>query len=73
MGVLPALSYLRRLQAERPVLFFVLLAVAFWVGFQVVLHQSASSSGRWAWPAWAPLVVVLIALVVIARRQQRMR
>jgi uncharacterized membrane protein YhdT len=67
------MSYLRRLQAERPVLFFVLLAVAFWVGFQVVLTIIGLVLGPLGLPAWAPLVVVLIALVVIARRQQRMR
>ena len=67
------MTYLRRLQAERPVLFFVLLAVAFWVGFQVVLTIIGLFLGPLGLPAWAPLVVVLIALVVIARRQQRMR
>jgi hypothetical protein len=67
------MSYLRRLQAERPVLFFVLLAVAFWVGFQVVLTIIGFFLGPFGLPAWAPLVVVLIAAVVIARRQQRSR
>ena len=67
------MSYLRRLQAERPVLFFVLLAVAFWVGFQVVLTIIGLVLGPLGLPSWAPLVVVLIAAVVIARRQQRSR
>jgi TRAP-type C4-dicarboxylate transport system permease small subunit len=67
------MNYLRRLHTERPVLFFVLLAVAFWVGFQVVLTVLSLILGPLGLPAWAPLVVVLIALVVIARRQQRSR
>jgi hypothetical protein len=67
------MNYLRRLQYERPVLFWVLTALAFWVGFQVVLTVIGLVLGPFGLPGWVPIVVVLAVLVVIARRQQRMR
>jgi hypothetical protein len=67
------MSYLRRLQVERPVLFWVLTAVAFWVGFQVVLTLIGFVLGPFGLPVWVPIVVVLGVLVWIARRQQRSR
>jgi hypothetical protein len=65
------MDYLRRLQAERPLLFWLAIAVAFWLGFQLVLFIAALVLGPFGLPSWAPLVVVLGVLVVIARRQQR--
>jgi hypothetical protein len=67
------MNYLRRLQYERPLLFMVVLFVGLWVGFQVVLYVAQLILGPFGLPAWAPLVLVLVILVVIARRQQRSR
>jgi hypothetical protein len=65
------MDYLRRLQMERPVLFWVVVAVAIVVGFQLLLFIAGLLLGPFGVPSWAPLVVVLGVLVVIARRQQR--
>ena len=65
------MNYLRRLQMERPVLFWVLTLVAFWLAFQLILALAAVLLGPFSLPSWAPLVVVVGVLVVIARRQQR--
>ncbi len=67
------MDYLRRLQMERPWLFFVLLFVAFIVGFQLVLFVAELLLGPFGLPAWAPIVLVLGVLVFIARRQDRSR
>jgi len=67
------MNYLRRLQYERPLLFMVVLFVGLWVGFQVVLYVAQLILGPFGLPAWAPLVLVLVILVVIARKQQRSR
>ena len=67
------MNYLRRLQMERPVLFWVATALAFWLGFQLVLVVAALLLGPFGLPSWAPIAVVLGVLVVIARRQQRSR
>ncbi len=65
------MDYLRRLQMERPVLFWVVVAVAIVVGFQLLLFIAGLLLGPFGVPSWVPLVVVLGVLVVIARRQQR--
>ena len=65
------MEYLRRLQTERPVLFWILVLVAFWVGFQLLLFVVGLILGPFGVPYWVPLVVVIGALVLIARRQQR--
>ena len=65
------MNYLRRLQMERPVLFWVLTLVAFWLAFQLILMIAALLLGPFSLPSWAPLVVVVGVLVFIARRQQR--
>ena len=65
------MEYLRRLQMERPVLFWIVLLVAFIVGFQLLLFVAGLLLGPFDVPAWAPMVVVLGVLVFIARRQQR--
>ena len=65
------MNYLRRMQMERPVLFWVVLAVAFWLGFQLVLFVAQLLLGPFGLPSWAPIAVVIGVLVLIARRQQR--
>ena len=65
------MDYLRQLQMERPVLFWVVLLVAFLVGFQLLLFVASILLGPLSLPSWAPLVLVMGALVLIARRQQR--
>jgi hypothetical protein len=49
------------------------MAVAFWLGFRVVLFVAALLLGPFGLPAWVPLVVVVGVLVLIARRQQGSR
>jgi hypothetical protein len=65
------MDYMRRMQMERPLLFWLAIAVAFWVAFRLVLFVAALVLGPFGLPSWVPLVVVIGALVVIARRQQR--
>ena len=67
------MDYLRRLQTERPVLFWVALIVAFWFGFQLLLFVAGLVLGPFGLPSWVPIAVVLGVLVVIARGQQRSR
>jgi membrane-bound ClpP family serine protease len=64
------MDYLRRLQAESPLLFLVLLFVAIFVAFQVLLFVAELVLGPFGLPGWAPLALVLIGLIVVARRQQ---
>ncbi len=65
------MEYLRRMQMERPGLFWVVVLIAFIVGFQLLLFVVRLFLGPFGVPSWVPLAVVLGALVVIARRQQR--
>jgi hypothetical protein len=67
------MNHLRRMQAERPVVFWVVTAVAFWLSFQLVLLVVGLVLGPFGLPAWVPIAVVLGALVLVARRQQRSR
>lgn len=67
------MDYLKRLQYERPVLFWVVLLVGFWLAFQVLLFVASVLLGGFSLPAWAPLALVLGALVLVARGQQRSR
>jgi uncharacterized membrane protein len=67
------MNYLRRMQLERPVLFWVAAALAFWLAFRLVLFVAALVLGPFGLPSWAPIVVVLGVLVLIARRQQGSR
>jgi hypothetical protein len=67
------MHFLRRMQTERPVLFWLAILLAFWLGFRIVLFVAALVLGPFGLPSWAPIVVVLAVLVVIARRQQRSR
>ncbi|WP_222192242.1 hypothetical protein [Modestobacter italicus] len=65
------MDYLNRLRMERPVLFWVVLLVGFWLAFQVLLFLVALVIGPFGLPSWAPIAVVLAILVIVARRQQR--
>lgn len=67
------MNHLRRLRFERPLLFWLGVALAFWIGFQLVLDVVALFLGPFGLPGWAPIALVLAVLVVIARRQQRGR
>jgi hypothetical protein len=67
------MNYLRRMQTERPVLFWAAIALGMWLGFQLVLFVVGLVLGPFGLPSWVPLAVVLGVLVVIARRQQRAR
>ena len=67
------MNYLRRLQMERPLVFWAGMLLAFWLGFQLVLFVIGLVLGPFGLPSWVPLLIVLGALVVIARRQQRSR
>lgn len=66
-------DYLRRLQMERPWLFLAVLLVAFYVAFRLVLFVAELVLGPFGLPPWAPLLLVLGVLVVVARLQQRSR
>jgi hypothetical protein len=67
------MDYLKRLQYERPVLFWVILLVGFWLGFQLLLFVADLLLSGFSLPGWAPIVLVIGVLVVIARRQQNSR
>ncbi len=67
------MNHLRRLQAERPVVFWVLVALGFFLGLQLVLSVVGLLLGPFGLPSWVPIVVVMGVLVLIARGQQRSR
>lgn len=64
------MNFLRRLQAEQPVLFWLAIALGIWLAFRLALFLAALVLGPFGLPSWVPLVVVLGVLVVVARRQQ---
>ena len=64
------MNHLRRLQAEQPVVFWLLVALGIFVGFQLVLSVVAVLLGPLGLPSWVPVVVVVGGLVLVARRQQ---
>ena len=65
------MDYLRRMQTERPLLFWAAVMLMFWLAFQLVLLIAGVVLGPFGLPSWVPLAVVLGVLVVVARRQQR--
>ena len=67
------MNHLRRLQAEQPVIFWVLVALGLFLGFQLVLTVVGLLLGPFGLPSWVPIVVVVGGLVLIARRQQKSR
>jgi hypothetical protein len=67
------MNHLRRLQAEQPVIFWVLVALGLFLGFQLVLSVVGLLVGPFGLPSWVPIVIVVGGLVLIARGQQRSR
>ena len=67
------MNHLRRLQAEQPVIFWVLVALGLFLGFQLVLSVVGLLLGPFGLPSWVPIVVVVGGLVLIARGQQGSR
>jgi uncharacterized membrane protein YedE/YeeE len=67
------MDYLRRLQAEQPAIFWVLMVLGLFLGFQLVLAVVSLLLGPLGVPSWVPIVVVVGGLVLIARGQQRSR
>ena len=65
------MDYLRRLQAERPAIFWGLMVLGLFLGFQLVLLVVSLLLGPFGLPSWVPIVVVVGGLVLIARSQQR--
>ena len=65
------MDYLRQLQSEKPVLFWVVLLVGFFVAFQLLIYVAGLILGPFGLPQWVPLVVVVGGLALVARRQQR--
>ncbi len=66
-------DHLRGLRDERPVLFWLVLLVGFWLGFQFLLFAAQLIPGPFALPGWAPPALVVAVLVLVARGQQRSR
>lgn len=67
------MNYLRRLQAEQPVIFWVLVVLGLLLGLRLVLSVVGLLLGPFGLPSWVPIVVVVGSLVLIARGQQRSR
>ena len=67
------MDHLRRLQAEQPAIFWVLMALGLFLGFQLVISVVSLLLGPLGLPSWVPIVVVVGGLVLIARGQQRSR
>jgi len=65
------MDYLRRLQMERPVLFYIVLFVGIFVAFQLLLFVAGALLGPLGVPSWAPLLLVMGVPVLVARRQNR--
>ena len=67
------MNYLRRLQAEQTVIFWVLVTLGLFLGFQLVLSVVGLLLGPFGLPSWVPIVVVVGGLDLVARGQQRSR
>ena len=67
------MNHLRRLRAEQPVIFWVLVALGLVLVFQLVLSVVGLLLGPFGLPSWVPIVVVVGGLVLIARSQQNSR
>jgi len=67
------MDYLRRLQVERPAIFWVVVLLAFLLAFRLLLFVAAVFLGPFGLPSWVPVAFVLGALVLVARHQQRSR
>ncbi len=67
------MEHLRRLKAEQPVIFWVLVALGLILGFQLILAVVSLLLGPFGLPSWVPIVVVVGGLVIVARSQRRSR
>ncbi|WP_448609191.1 hypothetical protein [Geodermatophilus sp. URMC 60] len=67
------MNHLRRLQVEQPVIFWVLVALGLFLGFQLVLSVVGLLLGPFGLPSWVPIVVVVGGLALLARGQPRSR
>lgn len=67
------MDYLRRLQTEQPALFWLLIALGLFLGFQLVISLVSLLLGPLGLPSWVPIVVVVGGLVLVAFGQQRSR
>jgi uncharacterized RDD family membrane protein YckC len=67
------MDFMRRLQAESPILFLVVIFVGIFIAFQLLLFVAELILGPFGLPGWAPLALVLVGLIVVARRQQNSR
>ena len=67
------MEHLRRLKAGQPVIFWVLVALGLFLGFELVLSVVGLLLGPFGLPSWVPIVVVVGGLVLVARSQQRSR
>jgi hypothetical protein len=67
------MDYLRRLQAERPAVFWIVMLVGLLLGFRLVILIISLVLGPFGLPSWVPIAVVLGGLIVIARAQQGSR
>ena len=67
------MEYLRRLQTERPAIFWILVLVGFLLAFRLLLYVAAVFLGPFGLPSWVPIAVVLGVLILVARYQQRSR
>jgi hypothetical protein len=65
------MEYLRQLRMERPLLYWVGVAVVFWLAFQLALYLVALVIGPFGLPPYLSIVVLVGILVLVARRQQR--
>lgn len=67
------MNFLRRLQTEQPVVFWILVVLGLLIGFRLVISVVGLLLGPLGLPSWVPLLVVIGGLVLIARRQQNSR
>ena len=67
------MDYLRRLQAEQPAIFWILMALGLLLGFHLVISLASLLLGPLGLPSWVPLLVVVGGLVLIARAQDKSR
>jgi hypothetical protein len=67
------MNHLRRLRAEQPAIFWVLVALGLFLSFQLALYVVGLLLGSFGLPSWVPIVVVVGGLVLIARAQQKSR
>ncbi len=67
------MNYLRRLQAEQPLIFWVLVVLGLLLSFRLVLSVVGLLLAPFGLPSWVPIVVVVGGLVLIARGQRKSR